>query len=726
MVIDLEIRLLVTEAKQRDVGRFIARLDNESMELLELQPGDIVAIKSRKKAAAIAWPAYDEDKGKNIIRIDGRIRKNIGASIGEKVSVRKGEDKSAASVVLAPTSISINVPNFERIIKRRLLNYPLTVGDTIFIPIGITREIPFVVISTEPKDIVVVRSGTAIQLSEKPMEEITRIRYITYEDIGGLREAIKRIREMVELPLKHPELFSRLGIEPPRGVLFHGPPGCGKTLLARTVANESDAYFISINGPEVMSKFYGESEQRIREIFEKAEKNSPSIVFIDEIDAIAPKRGEVAGEVERRVVAQLLALMDGLHDRGKIIVIGATNRPEALDLALRRPGRFDREIELGVPDMKERLEILQIHTRSMPLSKSIDLKQLAEITHGFVGADLAALCREAAMKVLRRYMPEINLADESIPSELLDKLEVRTKDFMNALKEVQPTAIREVSIEIPSVHWIDIGNLQEVKQKLRETVEWPLKQQKALERMGITAPKGVLLYGPPGCGKTLLARAVATESKANFISIKGPEILSKWVGESEKAVREIFRKARMVAPAIIFFDEIDALAPKRGGNYGGSLVIERIISQLLTELDGLADSRDVIVLAATNRPDMLDPALVRPGRFDRLIYIPSPEEEARLEILKIYTQRMPLADDVKIEQIARTTENYVGADIEALCREAAMLALRENLEAKRVHWKHFEIALKEIHPTVNQEIIRWYERLKERFKQTQIDPSHVT
>ncbi|MDH4221521.1 MAG: CDC48 family AAA ATPase, partial [Candidatus Bathyarchaeota archaeon] len=538
-----------------------------------------------------------------------------------------------------------------------------------------------------------------------------------YEDIGGLHEEIQRIREMVELPLRHPELFQRLGIEPPKGVLLHGPPGCGKTLLARAVANESEANFYSINGPEIMSKFYGESEARLREMFQKAQKNSPSIIFIDELDAMAPKREEVTGEVERRVVAQLLALMDGLEGRGNLIVVGATNRPEALDPALRRPGRFDREIEIGVPDKQARHEILQIHTRGMPLAEDVDLKKLTEITHGYTGADLAALGRETAMKALRRYLPEINLEEERVPPNVLEKMEVRMEDFSNAYREITPTAMREVYIEVPAVHWTDIGGLENVKEELIEAVEWPLKNPDIFKRMGIRPPKGILLYGPPGCGKTLLARAVATESEANFITIKGPEVFSKWVGESEKAIREVFRKARMAAPAVIFFDEFDSLVPRRGMGYADSGVTERVISQLLTEMDGIITLEDVVVLAATNRPDIVDPAILRPGRFDRLIYVPEPDQKTRLEIFKIYTKDMPLTKDVDLSQLATTTKSYSGADIEALCREAALNALRTDIKAKEVGLDDFKKATEKIGPTIRPGMEAWYKGFMEQVRQ---------
>ncbi|MEM2497514.1 MAG: CDC48 family AAA ATPase, partial [Candidatus Nezhaarchaeales archaeon] len=559
---------------------------------------------------------------------------------------------------------------------------------------------------------------TNVIILEKPFEEV-KVSRVTYEDIGGLKGAIQKIREMVELPLKHPEIFKRLGIEPPKGVLLYGPPGCGKTLLARAVANETDAYFISINGPEIMSKFYGESEQRLREVFEEAKKHSSAIIFIDEIDAIAPKREEVTGEVEKRVVAQLLALMDGLEARGNVIVIGATNRVNALDPALRRPGRFDREIEIGVPDKQGRYEILLIHTRNMPLAKDVDLKKLAEITHGYVGADLAALSREAAMKALRRYLPQIDLQQERIPLEVLEKLEVNMQDFMEAFREITPTAMREVYVEVPTVKWDDVGGLETVKQELREAVEWPLKYPDSFKRLGIEPPKGVLLYGPPGCGKTLLARAIATESEANFISVKGPEVYSKWVGESERAIREIFRKARTASPCIVYFDEIDSLAPIRGYGYGDSMVTERVITQLLTELDGLERLENVVVIGATNRPDILDPALLRPGRIDRLLYVPPPDYDARVQIFKIHTRRMPLAPDVSIEELAKMTENYAGSDIEALCREAAMLALRQNLGAERVERSHFLNAMKKVKPTVNEAMLNYYKVWGEQAKQIQ-------
>ncbi|MHA1782072.1 MAG: CDC48 family AAA ATPase, partial [Promethearchaeota archaeon] len=540
--------------------------------------------------------------------------------------------------------------------------------------------------------------------------------YVTYEDVGGLDREIQRVREMVELPLKHPSLFKRLGIDPPKGVLLRGPPGCGKTLLAKAVANESEAHFISINGPEIMSKFYGESEKKLRKIFVEAEEKSPSIIFIDEIDAIAPKRETVTGEVERRVVAQLLALMDGLHSRGQVIVIGATNRPNSLDPALRRPGRFDREIEIKVPNEKGRLEIFQIHTRNMPLDKKVSLKEFASITHGFVGADISAVCREAAMSALRRYLPKINLDSEFIDPELLEQIVVTKEDFENALKEVLPSGIREVFVEVPNVNWDEIGGLEDLKQKLIEAVDWPLSHPNIFKRMGINPPKGILLYGPPGCGKTLLARAVANESKANFISIKGPELLSKYVGESEKAIREVFRKAKLAAPCIIFFDEFDSIAPSRGRYTSDSGVSEKVLSQFLTELDGLEINKDIVVIAATNRPDILDPALIRPGRIDRILLVPPPDEKGREEILKIYTEKMPISNNINIKELASKLKGFSGADIETLCREAAMIALRENIRARKVSLDHFNKALELIHPSITPEMIKWYEQFGARLK----------
>jgi len=704
-----EVRLRVADAKQRDVGRGIARIDHRTMNKLGISAGDVIEIQGKRTTSAIAWPAYAEDQGLDIIRIDGLTRKNAGVALNEYVTVRKAKVKDATSVTLAPANMRLDRidEGFVNFIKSRLMERTFVEGDSTLITV-LGRPMPFTVVKTRPSGIVRITYNTKLRILSEPVAK-ARLPRVTYEDIGGLHEEIQRIREMVELPLRHPELFQRLGIEPPKGVLLYGPPGCGKTLLAKAVANESDAHFIAINGPEIMSKFYGQSEARLREIFEEAEKEAPSIIFIDEIDAIAPKREEVTGEVERRVVAQLLALMDGLKERGNVIVIGATNRVNAIDPALRRPGRFDREIEIGVPDKQGRYEILQIHTRGMPLSKDVDLKKLADMTHGYTGADLAALCREAAMKALRRYLPEINLEEEVIPAEVLEKMEVTMDDFMNAYKEITPTAIREVYIEIPTVRWTDIGGLDEVKQQLREAVEWPLKHPDAFKRVGILPPKGILLYGPPGCGKTLLAKAVATESEANFIGIRGPEVFSKWVGESEKAIREVFRKARTASPAVVFFDEFDALAPRRGMGYADSGVTERVISQLLTEIDGIAKLEDVVVIAATNRPDIIDPAVLRPGRFDRLIYVPPPDKEARLKIFQIHTRGMPLAEDVDLTYLAETTKNYSGADIEAVCREAGMNALRRDINAKVVTMADFEKALEKVGPSLTEDMIKWYE-----------------
>lgn len=720
----VEIMLKVAEAEHRDIGRFIVRIDTVSMEKLGVRTGDIIEIKGKRATAAIAWPAYQGDKGREIIRMDGRIRRNAGVSLSEKVTVSKANEEPARNVTLAPTSVPIRPePRFEEFVKRKLLNCPVTVQDTVFIPI-LGRAIPFKVTAIKPVGTVVVQHSTILVIAEKPTGETIGASQVTYEEIGGLAEPIQRIREMVELPMRHPEIFKRLGIDPPRGLILHGPPGTGKTLLAKAVASESEANFTHINGPEIMSKFYGESEQKLRKIFEDAEENAPSIIFIDELDAIAPKREDVQGEVERRVVAQLLATMDGLKSRGQVVVIGATNRLNALDPALRRPGRFDREIEIGVPDEAGRLEVLHIHSRGMPLTTEgeniVDLQYLAKVTHGFVGADLQALCREAAMKALRRYLPQINLEEEEIPQEVLDKLEVNAEDFLGALREVQPSAIREVFVEIPNVRWEEIGGLAKEKQELIEVVEWPLKKPEAFRRIGITPPKGVLIFGPPGCGKTLLARAVATESEANFISVKGPELLSKWVGESEKAIREVFRKARTAAPAIIFFDEIDALAPTRGRTAGDSHVTERVISQLLTEMDGLETTKDILVLAATNRPDLIDPALLRTGRFDRFVYIGAPDEKSREEIFRIYMANMPLDSDVDIQKLVQATPYFVGGDIEALCREAGMRALRENMQAEKVSWRHFEDALKSIHPSVRAEDLERFQKMNQEMRRTTV------
>ncbi|MEM3930090.1 MAG: CDC48 family AAA ATPase [Candidatus Korarchaeum sp.] len=724
-----DVTLIVADIiKQADFGRGIVRLDPEIMKQLDLTSGDYLRIYGSRVTHSRVMPSVSMDVGTRYIRMDKIVKGNAGVRTGDKVRVRPVDVGEASKVVLAPQDHMIRVaPDFHTWVKRRLLDFAVTKGDIVLIPI-FQRFISLIVVGVSPGTYGKVGPNTMIEVRESPVE-LARVVLptVTYEDIGGLREEIQRIREMVELPLRHPELFRHLGIDPPKGVLLFGPPGTGKTLLAKAVANESNAHFISISGPEIMSKYYGESEKRLREIFEEAEKNAPSIIFMDEIDAIAPKREEVTGEVERRVVAQLLALMDGLKGRGEVIVIGATNRPEAIDPALRRPGRFDREIEIGVPDREGRKEILLIHTRNMPLADDVDLDKLADITHGFVGADLAALVREAAMRALRRLMKEVNLLEsEKLPPEVMEKLKVTMNDFMEAFKDITPSALREVVIQVPNVRWEDIGGLESVKEELKMAVEWPLKYPELFEASGARQPKGVLLFGPPGTGKTLLAKAVANESEANFISVKGPEIMSKWVGESEKAVRMIFRRARQAAPAIIFIDEIDSIAPVRGYS-SDSGVSERVVSQMLTEMDGLEELRRVVVIAATNRPDLVDPALLRPGRFDRLIYVPPPDKEARLQILRIHTKGKPLAPDVDLEELAARTEGYTGADLANLVNLATLMALREHINKYKdpkeatahksellVTKRHFDEAMKRVRPLGREEIER-YRRLAEEF-----------
>jgi transitional endoplasmic reticulum ATPase len=712
------VELRVLESKARDANRPVVRIDPEAMERGGIVVGDVVEIVGRRKTAAKVWNGLPEDRGKGVIRMNSILRKNADVSLNETVKVRKVEPKPAAFIKLAPVSMTIAVDaNFLQYIKQRLREYVVVEGDMMQIYV-LSQPLTFQVVQTKPTNaVLIITEDTQIQILEKPVSGV-RIPHITWEDIGDLEDAKQKIRELVELPLRHPELFKHLGIEPPKGILLIGPPGTGKTLLAKAVANEANAYFVAINGPEIMSKYYGESEARLREIFEEAKKNAPAIIFIDEIDAIAPKREEVTGEVEKRVVAQLLTLMDGLQERGQVVVIGATNRPDAVDPALRRPGRFDREIWINPPDFKGRYEILLIHTRNMPLAPDVDLRKLAEVTHGFSGADLAALAREAAMSALRRAIQSglIDLNQSSIPPETFERIKVTMADFINALREIIPSALREIHIEVPRVRWEDVGGLENVKQELREAVEWPLKYPERFKKFGLRPPKGILLFGPPGTGKTLLAKAVATESGANFIAVRGPEIFSKWVGESEKMVREIFRKARMAAPAVIFIDEIDALATARGLG-GDSLVSERVVAQLLAEMDGVKALENVVVIAATNRPDLVDPALLRPGRFDRIIYVPPPDFRARLEILLIHTKATPLAKDVDLEELARRTEGYSGADLELLVREATFLALREDINAKEVSMRHFEEALKKVRPSVTPDMLKFYETWLEKARQ---------
>ena len=712
----IEISLKVADARQRDVGHGKVRIENDTMQKLGITAGDFVEIHGKKMTVAAAWPAYAEDQGQESVRMDGLIRRNAGVALNEYVNVRKADVKDAQGIVFAPTDVRLSVDEeFVSFVKRRFMDMSVIEGDMTLLSI-FGSTVPLIVTRTRPRGPVKITETAQVQVLSEPTPEKKGIPIVTYEDIGGLHEEMQRIREMVELPLRHPELFQRLGIEPPRGVFLYGPPGCGKTLLAKALANESDANFYVISGPEIMSKYYGESEARLREIFQKAQETSPSIIFIDEMDAIAPKREEVTGEVERRVVAQLLSLMDGMGSRGNVIVIGATNRPNAIDPALRRPGRFDREIEIGVPDKAGRYEALQIHTRNMPLGEDVELKRLSDVTHGYTGADIASLCREAAMKALRRYIPEFNLEKERIAPEILEKMVVKMEDFTSAYREITPTAMREVYVEVPQVKWDQVGGLKQVKQELMESVEWPLKKPEVFKRMGINPPRGILLYGPPGSGKTLLARAVATESEANFISIKGPEIFSKWVGESEKAIREVFRKGRTAAPAIIFFDELDAILPRRGLGYADSGASERVISQLLTEIDGIETLQNVLVIAATNRPDMLDPAVMRPGRFDRLIYVPSPDFDSLKEIFKIHAGSMPLSKDVLLDELARKSQGYSGADIEAICREAAMNALREDIDAIEVSRRDFDEAMERVGPSIAPEDDAWYQKFSKRLR----------
>ncbi len=758
-----EIQLKVEKAYPIDLGRGIIRLDPTTLLKLQLSPGDIVEIRGKKKTTAKVWRADRQDWDQGLVRIDNFIRQNAGVSIGEKVTIRKVEAPEAKKLILAlPESMMQGGPELQfgehanEIIKRHILKRPVFRGDIIPIinsmsqpmteSLTTSQVIPLVAVETEPSNtIVLITEATLIELRKKPVqgyEKATR-GVTTYEDIGGLGDEIMRVREMIELPMKHPELFGHLNIEPPKGVILYGPPGTGKTLIAKAVANESGASFHYIAGPEIVGKFYGESEERLRKIFEEATQDAPSVIFIDEIDSIAPKRENVTGEVERRVVAQLLTLLDGMVERGQVVVIGATNRVDAIDPARRRPGRFDREIHIGVPDTKDRYEILQIHTRGMPIERDsgaeevgeaeieVDetalererkektnkyLMYLAERTQGFVGADLLALVQEAAMRCLRENLPDLDLEKEAIPPERLEKIVVTKRNFEDALMEAEPSALREIFVETPTVNWNDVGGLDEAKQSIIEAVEWPIKSPEKFIKMGIKAPRGILLYGPPGTGKTLIAQAVSKESNANFISVKGPEMFSKWLGESEKAIRETFKKARQVAPCVIFFDEIDSVASMPGMESTDSRTSERVLNQLLSEMDGLEALRDVVVIAATNRPNLLDPAILRPGRFDRLVYIGSPDRKGRLKIFRIHTEDTPLADDVDIETLADITEGYVGADIESVCREAVMIALRENFDVENIEMRHFREALKKVKPTITENIAQFYEKIEAQFK----------
>lgn len=743
-----ETKLKVGELTGReDFGRGIARIDSKMMKKIGVKEGDVVEIEGKRKTGVVVIRSYPADVGLNILRVDGLVRKNCDATIGEFVSVRKADVKEAKKVTLAPTQKGIMLHISPNLLKQNLFMRPMTKGDImitnpvfkartreddvfsqffginiqeVFLPMG--TETRLTVVKTSPDGITQITEMTEVEILPEAVEvSEEKLPTVTYEDIGGLSEIVPKIREMIEVPLRRPEIFERLGVEPPKGVLLYGSPGTGKTLIAKAVANEAGAHFISLAGPEIFSKWYGQTEQNLRKVFDEAEKSAPSIIFIDEIDAIAPKREQVTGEVERRTVSQLLTLMDGLKSRGRVIVIAATNRVNSLDPALRRSGRFDREIEIPVPDKKGRKEILQIHTRYMPLEKDVDLDKLAEVTYGYVGADIAGLTKEAAMHALRRVIPTISSLkeDEPIPKDVLEKLKVKKDDFDYALRIVQPSAMREVLIEIPKVKWDEVGGLDEVKQALKEAVDWPLKNPESFKRVGIRPPRGILLYGPPGCGKTYVAKALANEAGVNFISVKGPELLSKWVGESEEHVRDVFRRAKQVAPSIILFDEIDSLAPRRGLD-AGSKVSEQVVSQLLTEMSGIEDMEGVVVIATTNRPDIMDPALLRPGRFDRLIYVPAPDEKTREQIFKIHTKNMPLKG-VDLKKMAKETSGYSGADIEALAREAALFALRDDIKAKEVASKHFEKALKKIRASITDDLTSKYQKAVDNLRKTDLD-----
>ncbi len=715
---DDTLSLRVTKAIPSDVGHGRARISGDNK--LGLKPGDIVEIKSDKRTtAATFWRSRPEDNNMDIIRVDGIIRKNSGVSLGDRVTVRKVDAKTCKKLMLSPVMANKQKvkfgPGIESFARRGLNNRPVVVGDRIFIP-GMTlfaEALPFAILQTTPKGIVRVTDDTDIVIKDESIDadEVGEATGITYEDIGGIGQQLQKVREMIELPLKHPELFRRLGIDPPKGVLLHGPPGTGKTMIAKAVANETNAYFHSINGPEIISKYYGESEKQLREIFDDAADNAPAIIFIDEIDSICPKREDVSGEVERRVVAQMLTLMDGMKGRENVVVIAATNRRDAIDPALRRPGRFDREIEIGVPDRIGRKEIIEVHTRGMPISEDFDVDWILDNSHGFVGADISALVRESAMKALRRYLPEIDLEEETIPPEVLEKMEVRMGDFKIAIRDIEPSALREIYVEIPAVSWDEVGGLEEVKERLKESVEWPLTKADLFKHFGVKPPRGIILFGAPGTGKTLLARAIATEAKANFISIKGPELLSKWVGESERAVREIFKKAKQSAPSIIFLDEFESIAHVRssGQSGEGSDVMNRVVNQLLASMDGVESMDGVIVVAATNRPELIDPALLRSGRFERVLHVPPPDAAARAKIAAIHTAPMPLGK-FNMDDILKNLDGYTGADIEAICREAALIAMREN--KRTVSKKNFKEACNRVRATVTPSMMEYYNKME--------------
>jgi len=705
-----KIVLKIDEIPQQHVGRGRVIVDPKIIEDQKWNTGQILELTYNKKTHVKLWPGTTEEYGSGVIKIDGITRQNIGAGIGDKISIKSVETANAEQIILSPTE-KITAEGLQEYMIFNYLNHVFTTGDSISLNTQMGSRVQFVITSTKPSKPVIVTEKTVFKLGAMTKVVDASVPRITYDELGGLKNEILKIREMVELPMRHPELFDKIGVEAPKGVLLYGPPGTGKTLLAKAVAGETNAHFISLSGPEIMSKYYGESEEKLREIFTQAEENSPSIIFIDEIDSIAPKRDEVSGEVEKRIVSQLLTLMDGIKSRGKVVVIAATNRPDSIDPALRRPGRFDREIEIGIPDDQERLEILSIHTRGMPIDEKVDLKQISKITHGFVGADLEALSKEAAMRSLRRILPEIDLDEEKVSSEILQKIQITSEDFRDALKEVRPSALREVQVQIPNVSWDDVGGLDQLKEELREAVEWPIKYKEAFDYVNVETPKGILLYGQPGTGKTLIAKAIAKMTESNFISIKGPELLSKWVGESEKGVREIFRKARQVAPCIIFLDEIDALVPRRGSGGSGSHVSENVVSQILTEIDGLEELHNVLIIGATNRLDIVDDALLRPGRFDRIIEVPNPDAKGRQHIFKIHIKKKPLANDVNITKLVALTDSFSGAEIAAVTNRAAITALKRYVSGKSQNVKDIKITQQDLIDAVDKVKPRKKEKL---------------